>query len=124
MKKEIARNLECDCNCIHFDKVDKAKIALEEVNMFDKLEMFFKNFSDDTRLKILTILDSVGQMCVCDIAVSLNMTKSAISHQLKYLKLCNLIKSVKVGKEVFYSLSDNHVKEIIECGIEHLQEDK
>ena len=63
-------------------------------------------------------------MCVCDIAVALSMTKSAISHQLKYLKDYNLIKSEKVGKIVFYSLADSHVKDIIERGIEHLREER
>ena len=61
-------------------------------------------------------------MCVCDIAVSLGMTKSAISHQLKFLKENKLIKSEKYGKEIFYSLADEHVKDIFEKGLEHLEE--
>ena len=122
--KELIKKNNCDCDAIHLDKMNKAVSELEKLEIIDSMALFFKNFSDPTRLKILTILDRVGQMCVCDIAVSLNMTKSAISHQLKYLKDCNLVRSVKNGKEVFYALSDNHVKDIIETGIAHLKEKK
>lgn len=124
LSKMNFRNNKCDCNCIHEDRMNKAVNVLKQINMFREMSDFFKNFSDNTRLKILTILDAVGEMCVCDIAVSLDMTKSAISHQLKFLKEYNLIKSERIGKEVFYSLADEHVKDILECGIEHLQEMK
>lgn len=112
----------CDCKPIYEDKKNLAVEALKRTEIFMELENFFKVFSDSTRLKILTVLDSVDSMCVCDIAVALNMTKSAISHQLKYLKESSLIKSQKAGKEVFYSLADDHVKDILEKGIEHLKE--
>lgn len=111
----------CDCNCIHEEKKNMAVEGLHKVKVFGEMSQFFKNFSDITRLKIMTALDSAEEMCVCDIAVALDMTKSAISHQLKYLKDCKLIKSRKLGKEVFYSLADDHVKDILEKGIEHLQ---
>ena len=114
----------CDCKCIHLDRLEKAKSVLLNIGIFDKLSEFFKNFGDETRLKILTVLDGAESMCVCDIAVALNMTKSAISHQLKYLKDFNLVRSERIGKIVFYSLADSHVKDIIERGIEHLQEGK
>ena len=114
-------NIKCDCNCIHMDRMKRAQDSLKEVKVFGELSQFFKNFSDITRLKIMTALDGVGEMCVCDIAVALDMTKSAISHQLKNLKKCKLVKSNKRGKEVFYSLADDHVKDILEKGIEHLQ---
>jgi ArsR family transcriptional regulator len=61
-------------------------------------------------------------MCVCDLAALLNMTKSAISHQLRYLRQANLVKPRRQGKEVFYSLADDHVKEIFEKGLEHIRE--
>lgn len=111
----------CDCNCIHEEKKNMAVEGLHKVKVFGEMSQFFKNFSDITRLKIMTALDATEEMCVCDIAVALDMTKSAISHQLKYLKDCKLIKSRKLGKEVFYSLADDHVKDILEKGIEHLQ---
>jgi len=115
------KNNKCDCGCVHQEKMEKAKQCLKAVRVYEELSEFFKNFSDITRLKIMTALDGVGEMCVCDIAVALDMTKSAISHQLKFLKQCKLVKSNKRGKEVFYSLSDDHVKDILEMGIEHLQ---
>ena len=61
-------------------------------------------------------------MCVCDIAYSLGMTKSAISHQMKYLRENNLVKQERQGKEIYYSLSDGHVKDIFEIGIKHIEE--
>lgn len=124
MKINRSNRCTCDCNSIHEDKMNLATLELKKLKIIDKMVKFYKNFADETRLKILVILDKVGQMCVCDIAVSLNMTKSAISHQLKYLKECNLVRSIKLGKEVFYDLSDEHVKDIIELAIEHLNEVK
>ena len=113
---------KCDCNCIHEEKKNIALERLNQIHSFNIMSQFFKNFADVTRLKILTVLDAAEEMCVCDISVALDMTKSAISHQLKYLKDCCLIKSKKVGKEVFYTLADEHVKDILEKGFEHLDE--
>lgn len=112
----------CDCSCLHESHVVDAKSEIDKVKIFDTMSRFFKTFADETRLKIVCALDGVGSMCVCDIAVALQMTKSAISHQLKFLKESNLIKSQKFGKEIFYSLADEHVKIIFEMGLEHLQE--
>ena len=112
----------CDCNPIHLNELNKAILVLDNNKRIDEMTAFFKNFSDGTRLRIMTILNSVGRMCVCDIAVALNMTKSAISHQLKYLKKYNLVKSNKIGKIVFYALSDDHVKDILDTVLEHIQE--
>ena len=113
---------KCDCNIIHEDVVAKAKKVLSSINIIDKLSVFYKVFADATRLKILTLLDNVGSMCVCDIAVSVDMTKSAVSHQLNYLKVNNLVKSKKYGKEVMYEIADEHVKDIFEKGVEHILE--
>lgn len=113
---------KCDCACLHESHVVEAKSGIDKVKIFDELSQFFKTFADETRLKIICALDGVGNMCVCDIAVALQMTKSAISHQLKFLKENNLIKAKKSGKEIFYSLADEHVKSIFEMGIEHLKE--
>ena len=112
----------CDCSCLHESHVVDAKREIDKVKIFDKMSGFFKTFADETRLKIICALDGVGSMCVCDIAVALQMTKSAISHQLKFLKESNLIKAQKSGKEIFYSLADEHVKSIFEMGLEHLEE--
>jgi ArsR family transcriptional regulator len=78
-------------------------------------------FADNTRVKILWAL-SCHSMCVCDLAGLLGMTKSAISHQLKSLRLSNLVKYEKQGKIASYSLADNHVRDIFEKGFEHIKE--
>ena len=88
---------------------------------FNDLADLYKMFSDSTRIRILwTLLNK--EMRVCDIAAMLGMTKSAISHQLKALRLSNLVKYSKRGKEVCYSLADEHVKDIFEKGFEHIKE--
>lgn len=115
-------NKNCDCSCLHEHNVIDAKKSIEQIKIFNKMSNFFKTFADETRLKIICALDSVKSMCVCDIAVTLNMTKSAISHQLKYLRENKLIKSEKRGKEIFYSLADDHVQYIFEMGLNHLGE--
>lgn len=88
--------------------------------LFDLAELF-KIFGDTTRIKILYVLFE-SEMCVCDIAQVLGMTVSAISHQLRILKQARLVKFRKEGKSVFYSLADEHIKKIIDNGIEHINE--
>lgn len=111
----------CDCEVIHADVVNSVKEKmLKEEELYD-LSNFFKVLGDSTRVKIMWALDE-REMCVCDLAVLLNMTKSAISHQLKSLRQANLVKFKKEGKNVFYSLSDEHVREIFEKGLEHIRE--
>ena len=85
------------------------------------LRNFFKVFGDVTRLKLLSVLFH-SEMCVCDLAKTLNMTQSAISHQLRILKQMKLVKNRREGKTVFYSLADGHIKTIINQGMEHIQE--
>lgn len=96
---------------------------MPEAELLSDLSDFFKVIGDGTRIKILWALDE-NEMCVCDLANLLNMTKSAVSHQLRALRDNNLVKFRKSGKEVFYSLADNHVKEIFEQGMIHIKEDK
>ena len=98
----------------------------EELDMPDdevlyELADLFRVFGDSTRIKILYVLFE-SEMCVCDIAALLGMTQSAISHQLKALKNARLVKSRRDGKTVFYSLADDHVKTIIDQGLEHILE--
>jgi len=85
------------------------------------LSEFFKIFADPTRLRILEVLIT-KPLCVNDISEKLNISQSAVSHQLKYLRTSNLVKTEKIGKNVFYNISDNHIKIILEYGIEHLKE--
>lgn len=111
----------CDCTVIHQEVVDRVKGNMpDEENLYDLAELF-KVFGDSTRVRILWALDE-AEMCVCDIAVLLNMTQSAISHQLRVLKQARLVKSRKDGKVVYYSLDDEHVKGIFEQGLNHIKE--
>ena len=113
--------LTCDCEVIHEDVVNRVKSAMPGSRDFADLANLYKMFADSTRVQILWAL-SKEAMCVCDLAVLLNMTKSAISHQLKSLRLSNLVKNDKQGKVVYYSLADSHVKDIFEKGFEHIHE--
>lgn len=111
----------CDVHEIHADKVTLVKNKLpDEDEMYDLAELF-KVFGDSTRIKILFVLFETD-ICVCDLAECLNMTQSAISHQLKILKVSRLVKSRREGKSVIYSLSDDHVRTIIGQGREHIEE--
>ena len=119
----MAQNrMECDCSLIHVGKVDEAKKYLLDDDSLIFMADFYKAMSDSTRLKIINLLVE-NELCVCDISYILNMTKSAISHQLKNLRELNLIKSRKQGKEVWYSLADEHVRVLFDVCLEHTQEE-
>ena len=92
-----------------------------EKEQFEKLSVFFKAISDETRIKILYSL-SISKMCVCDLAALLGMTVSAISHQLRVLRAAELVKTEKQGKVVYYMLSDEHVNTVFGNAIEHIME--
>lgn len=111
----------CSCELIHEEVVVHAKERMPKEEMLYDLAELFKVFGDTTRIKILWALDE-SEMCVCDIAASLNMTQSAISHQLRVLKQAKLVKNRKEGKVVYYSLDDQHVKDIFDQGLIHINE--
>ena len=113
----------CDCNVIHKDLVDNTLKNMPDEQLLKNLSDFFKIIGDNTRTKILYALDQ-NELCVCDIANILNMSKSSISHQLATLKSAGIVKFIKVGKEVFYMLDDEHVKEVFEVGMEHIEHRK
>jgi ArsR family transcriptional regulator len=124
IRKEIsflknAEKLTCDCHAIHEDVIGRVRSAMPDGKNFYDLANLYKMFADKTRIKILWAL-SCEAMCVCDLAVLLGMTKSAVSHQLKSLRLANLVKYDKQGKNVYYSLADDHVRDIFERGFEHI----
>ncbi|MCL2588860.1 MAG: metalloregulator ArsR/SmtB family transcription factor [Oscillospiraceae bacterium] len=108
----------CDCNVIHEEVVARVQAVMPEGERFSALANLYKLFADPTRLKILWAL-SKERMCVCDLAVLLGATKSAVSHQLKSLRLAKLVKNEKVGKNVYYTLEDCHVRELLENGFAH-----
>lgn len=93
----------------------------EETQLYDLAELF-KVFGDSTRIRILYVL-SEAEICVGDIAQILNMTQSAISHQLRILKQNKLVKVRRDGKQIYYSLADDHVRVILSMGKEHIEED-
>lgn len=109
----------CDCNVIHKDIVEKAlKNRPYEVTLL-KLSEVFKLIGDLTRIKILWCLDN-NEMCVCDIANVLSMSKSLVSHQLAVLRKSEIVKSRRSGKEVYYTLDDEHIRTLYEIGIKHI----
>lgn len=111
----------CEHHHAHEDVVDRVKSEMpKEETLYDLAELF-KVFGDSTRIKILFVLFE-SEMCVCDLAESLSMTDSAVSHQLKLLKQAHLVKARREGKQVFYSLSDDHVRTIIDQGMNHINE--
>lgn len=113
----------CDCNIIHKEVVNNVIKNMPSEETILNISDFFKILGDNTRCKILSILDG-NELCVCDIANILNMTKSSISHQLKLLRLTNIVKCNKVGKEVYYSLDDEHVTLVFEVALSHINHKK
>ncbi len=111
----------CDCHTIHEDTIKKVRNHMPEEETLLDLADLFKVFSDSTRVKILCALFQ-AEMCVCDIAVLLGMTKSSISHHLRVLRQTKLVKYRREGKIVYYSLADDHVKSIFHQGMLHIVE--
>ena len=117
-REEAAR---CETVQVHADIVEKVNAEMPDEEILYDLAELFKLFADSTRIKILYVLFA-SEMCVCDIAQLLNMTQSAISHQLRALKQSKLVKYRREGKTVFYSLADDHVRSILDQGMEHVAE--
>ncbi len=113
------KELTCDCNIIHQESVNIALQNKPDIMELERLSELFKILGDLTRIKILWSLDN-HEMCVCDIANVLNMTKSSVSHQLAVLRSAGIVKYRKAGKEVYYTLDDEHIKKLYEIGVEHI----
>lgn len=111
----------CEEHVIHKDRAEKAISHMPDEDRILSLAEFFKIFGDVSRIRILFILLD-NELCVCDIAESLSVSISAVSHQLKILKAAKLVKYRKEGKSCFYSLADDHVKSILSQGMEHICE--
>ena len=121
MRKKNLQDTTCDCEMIHKEIVEKALAEMHREVVLKDMEDFFKVFADSTRIKILNLLEN-NKLCVCDISAGLKMTKSAISHQLRKLREMNLVKAEKIGKEVWYSLADEHIKKLFDISAEHVME--
>ena len=111
----------CDTVEVHEELLQIVRETMPPEEDLYELAELFKIFGDSTRIRILFVLFE-AEVCVCDLASALNMTQSAISHQLAILKKSKLVKSRREGKSVFYSLADNHVRTIISQGMEHVEE--
>ena len=104
------------------DMKDKSvEIEMPDTTLLYDLSDFFKLMGDSTRIQLLWALEE-KELCVGDLAFLLNMTKSAVSHQLKILRSAKLVKAEKRGKNVFYALSDHHVRTVLEMALEHVRE--
>lgn len=113
----------CDCNVIHEEVVEQTRKNMPTSETFLSLANFFKILGDNTRAKILFALDQ-NEMCVCDIANLLGMTKSSISHQLSTLRKAKIVKCRRDAKQVYYTLDDEHVSQVFELGLEHINHQK
>ena len=112
----------CDAQELHSDLLTIVNEQMPPEEELYNLAELFKIFGDSTRIRILFVLFE-AEVCVCDLAHALNMTQSAISHQLRILKQNKLVKNRREGKSIFYSLADDHVRTIIAQGLEHIEEE-
>lgn len=116
----MSRNeFSCDCNVIHQEAVNEVLKNMPDQNTLNNLANLYKLIGDITRCRILFALDQ-KEMCVCDLANVLNMTKSSISHQLAVLRKNEVVRCRKSGKEVYYTLDDEHIVQLFEIGLEHI----
>ena len=120
--KRMMHGIECcEVEEVHADKVRIVNDQMPPEDRLYDLAELFKVFGDSTRIRIMFVLLN-SEVCVNDLAEALNMTLSAVSHQLNILKRSKLVKARRDGKSVYYSLDDDHVREIINCGMEHIEE--
>lgn len=114
----VDNTLVCDCDAIHTQVVERVKGEMPDATDLAKVNQLFKLLADNTRLNIMLALTR-NEMCVCDLSAMLGMTKSAISHQLAELRQARLVKFRRDGKNVFYTLDDQHVVDIVEEALQH-----
>lgn len=112
--------LMCECDNVHFEQVERVVRDMPDDKYFQKLSSFYKIIGDETRCRIIYILLE-SEMCVCDLAKALGMTKSSVSHQLSKMRAANAVKYRKLGKEVYYSLDDSHIADIFRISIQHIK---
>ena len=111
----------CQCDVIHRDIVSEVEMKSPPPEKHVKLASLFKMFADPSRVRLLHAL-SIREMCVCDLAAFLGISKSAVSHQLKPLRIANLVRYRRDGQIVYYSLADDHVQILISIGLMHMEE--
>ncbi len=112
----------CDCSVIHQEAVDLVRSQMPEEDPIFEVAELFKVFGDSTRARIICAL-TISELCVCDLSAILGMSQSAISHQLRILKQARLVKNRRMGKAVYYTLDDDHVKALFDMAFAHVMED-
>ncbi len=111
----------CKENCPHFNLINKVKLSNIGREEIQDLSEIFKLFADETRLRIICAILNT-ELCVCDLCELLNLNQSAVSHQLQLLRSSKLVKYRKEGKQVYYSLKDEHIENIIKMALAHIKE--
>ena len=114
------KDFDCQCQAKSEGAIEQARANMPDEDALYDLADFFKVLGDSTRVRILMALDC-SELCVCDLAELLSMTKSAVSHQLRALRQSRLVRYRREGKNVFYSLDDEHVRQVMETALHHLQ---
>lgn len=112
----------CECNVIHEDVVQQVKEQMPAEEPIYEVADLFKVFGDSTRARIICAL-SIAELCVCDLSALLDMSQSAVSHQLRTLKQARIVKNRRSGKVVYYSLDDAHIKDLFRVAFDHVMED-
>jgi DNA-binding transcriptional ArsR family regulator len=124
MKKSLpAKSEQCECRCIHQERVQTARKYALPHGENEQLSALFKAMGDPNRLRILWALDR-EEMCVCDLALFVGVSESALSHQLRQLRQLQLVSNRREGPILYYRLNDNHVSALIHLALEHLREEK
>ena len=117
--EEETRSEDC-CECVSEGRAIAESMPDEEL-LYDLADLF-KVFGDSTRARIICAL-SISELCVCDLSALLDMSQSAVSHQLRTLKQARIVKNRRSGKVVYYSLDDEHIKELFSVAFDHVMED-
>jgi DNA-binding transcriptional ArsR family regulator len=118
-KSKKAGDDTCDINCINADRVERFRRRIIDSAEAGELAGIFQVMGDPSRLRIISLL-SQGELCVCDIAAALEMSQSAISHQLRVMRMAKLVKYRKDGRVAYYSLDDDHVQKLFTQGLDHI----
>ncbi len=111
----------CSVSCVHVEEVERCRSRMPDDELLCSLGELFKTFGDSTRVRIISALMS-GELCVCDIAAVLDMTVSAVSHQLRVLRQAKLVRTRRDGKQIYYTVDDQHVGILFSAGMEHIRE--
>ena len=120
-KKSQSTVESISCNVLHAATVQNVSTQMPSETILEDLAGFFKLFSDKTRIGILWAL-SLSEMCVCDLALLLKMKQPAISQHLKYLRQMRIVRTRREGKVIFYALDDDHIRSVLNTGLQHLDE--